>query len=345
MRAAATAVAFSSEACRRRRRRNKWAPKQAPTQSAERATATGNMGLIAAAVGGALGGNEGDMVVIVMTGGVTLSTMLLSATVSPLALVILIGEDGRAAIDVVTFATTAAVIIISVTRTAYTCCANALAWSLLPFTGLTSTKQLGGAQLSAAAMPWARFTGLMPATAVSANTRDVVWGLEGGGGDGEGGGGDGDVEGGGEGGSEGGNEGGGEGGREGDGGEVRRSAPAARRTALRPRHLAASLEERVLPRLAFHDALRRRALGSQSAGAEAMAAEVRLTLSSVTVVSDASFAKFVGAKPDEYANFRRELLARKRPTGLKIDWLPEDFDLTPLVSPELEKPRCIERCE
>ena len=152
---------------------------------------------------------------------------------------------------------------------------------------------------------------------------------------GEGGGEEGGEEGG-EGGGEGGSEGGGEGGREGDGGEVRRSAPAARRTALRPRHLAASLEERVLPRLAFHDALRRRALGSQSAGAEAMAAEVRLTLSSVTVISDASFAKFVGAKPDEYANFRRELLARKRPTGLQIDWLPEDFDLTPLVSPELE---------
>ena len=157
------------------------------------------MGLIAAAVGGTLGGNEGDMVVIVTTGCVTLSTMLLSATVPPLVLVILIGEDGRAAIDVVTFATTAAVIIISVTRTAYTCCATALAWSFLPFTGLTSTKQLGGAQLSAAPMPWARFTGLMPATAVSANTRDVVWGLEGGGGDGEGGGGDGGIEGGGEG--------------------------------------------------------------------------------------------------------------------------------------------------
>jgi hypothetical protein len=67
-----------------------------------------------------------------------------------------------------------------------------------------------------------------------------------------------------------------------------------------------------------------------------MAAEVRLTLSSVTVVSDASFAKFVGAKPDEYANFRRELLARKRPTGLQIDWLPEDFDLDTASLPELD---------
>ena len=81
------------------------------------------------------GGDEGDVTVIVTTGGVTLSTRLLSGT-PPTK----IGEDGRDAMEVTALGLGA----LRVTTTAYTCgIALAFVWSLLPTVVVTWTTQPG----------------------------------------------------------------------------------------------------------------------------------------------------------------------------------------------------------
>lgn len=142
-------------------------------------------------------------------------------------------------------------------------------------------------------------------------------------------------------------------------GRISRRPPlTAKTTALRPRHLAASLTGRVLPRLAFCEALRRRRLDKMRSEAEGDAVEegaagdaadaaaagdepqpaLRPTLSAVTSVSDATFAKQMGAQPSEYVAFREELLRRKQ-APLSIDWFPEELDLSTLLLEPDVKPR------
>ena len=105
--------------------------------------------------------------------------------------------------------------------------------------------------------------------------------------------------------------------------------------ALRPRHLAASLDGRLRPRLAF-------CTYRQSADATGTLQEWvgkggdKVTLGAVTTMSDAAFAKSLGATAEQYADFKRAWLelhprdGRKKDSGaqqLNIPWLPEGFDL------------------
>ena len=86
-----------------------------------------------------------------------------------------------------------------------------------------------------------------------------------------------------------------------------------RRKALRPRHLAASLNSRVLPRLAFCKAHGRKP-----------------TLSGVSTVTDAAFCKQVDEDPENYSRFLKAW-QRERQSGLQISWLPEGLDLAKML--------------
>jgi len=113
----------------------------------------------------------------------------------------------------------------------------------------------------------------------------------------------------------------------------------AGRNGLRPRHLTASLNSRVRPRLAFCDA-RQRALAAGTVEdvtgpiLKKRSIRERLTLNILTTCSDAAFATQVGASAEEYAEFRAafvisaaaEALAVQT-ADLVIDWLPKGFDL------------------
>ena len=112
-----------------------------------------------------------------------------------------------------------------------------------------------------------------------------------------------------------------------------------RPTALRPRHLAASLDGRVRPRLAFA-AHRREQVASEAADAADDARQPaptpKLTLGAVTTMSDAAYAAALGTSAAEYAQFRAAwslehgdpaAAAEGTPGALKIPWLPSGFDL------------------
>jgi hypothetical protein len=153
------------------------------------------------------------------------------------------------------------------------------------------------------------------------------------------------------------------GGGAGGAGGAANAPPGSPPTLLRPRHLAASLEGRVLPRLAFCSA-RQAALETgtlkeeEHAREEAeeeegvVAAEAmpdvmasggrrrrrrrgrrgfreRITLGAVTTMPDAAFAQHMGASADEYAQFKAAWIAASAPKkpAVSIPWLPEGFDL------------------
>ena len=121
--------------------------------------------------------------------------------------------------------------------------------------------------------------------------------------------------------------------------DVEAALPLRRPTALRPRHLAASLDGRVRPRLAFA-AHRREQVASEAADAAAdarpPAPTPKLTLGAVTTMSDAAYAAALGTSAAEYAQFRAAwslehgdpaAAAEGTPGALKIPWLPSGFDL------------------
>lgn len=118
---------------------------------------------------------------------------------------------------------------------------------------------------------------------------------------------------------------------------VKRASAGDEPTALRARHLAASLEGRVRPRLAFADLMREvPAAGEMQACAAEKAS--RLTLGAVTTYSDANFAKQMGATADEFAAFKdawknqkRSPLVDTQKSLAGLDWLPDGFDLTAAV--------------
>ena len=89
-----------------------------------------------------------------------------------------------------------------------------------------------------------------------------------------------------------------------------------RRRALRPRHLAASLSSRVLPRLAFC-----KARGHQP------------TLSGASTATDATFCKQVGEDPGSYSRFLAAWQRERQSAepALQISWLPEGLDLATLL--------------
>ena len=112
-----------------------------------------------------------------------------------------------------------------------------------------------------------------------------------------------------------------------------RAAP----TALRPRHLAASLSGRVLPRLAFCEA--RQVVRSAESSADEPR-PTRPTLSSITTVSDAAFAKQMGASKDEYDAFKEAWSSRgnrSSDSGLAVSWLPDGMDLEALILQDDER--------
>ena len=130
------------------------------------------------------------------------------------------------------------------------------------------------------------------------------------------------------------------------------------KTALRPRHLAASLDGRVRPRLAFAEHCRAAdatssvdgsdgADGAGDAGGAGGLARSRrkLSLGAVTTMSDGAFAEALGATPEQYDQFKKSWMQRNSLTGsvkraksadgseggLDISWLPEGFDLAAQV--------------
>ena len=141
----------------------------------------------------------------------------------------------------------------------------------------------------------------------------------------------------------------------GDGGGEDANLP---KTALRPRHLAASLDGRVRPRLAFAEHCRAAdatssvdgsdgADGAGDAGGAGGLARSRrkLSLGAVTTMSDGAFAEALGATPEQYDQFKKSWMQRNSLTGsvkraksadgseggLDISWLPEGFDLAAQV--------------
>ena len=96
--------------------------------------------------------------------------------------------------------------------------------------------------------------------------------------------------------------------------------------ALRPRHLATSLEGRLLPRLAFSEA-QREVRGAVTSG-------LGVTLGAVTSLSDAAFAKHVGVSADAYEIFKAQYLRQhQKPSTavLNIPWLPDGMDLSAML--------------
>ena len=85
-------------------------------------------------------------------------------------------------------------------------------------------------------------------------------------------------------------------------------------SALRPRHLAASLTSRVLPRLAF-----------------CKARERQPSLSGVSTMTDAAFCKQIGEEPSGYATFLKAWQRERESPALEISWLPEGLDLEALL--------------
>lgn len=117
-----------------------------------------------------------------------------------------------------------------------------------------------------------------------------------------------------------------------------RPAAGGKPTSLRPRHLAASLDARVKPRLAFVSWVKAADAAGRLDGFVGKG-EAKLTVGTVTTSSDADFAKVLGATAADYAAFKKtwleqnrtpnEAAGRGRMAGL--EWLPEGFDLASAV--------------
>ena len=108
-------------------------------------------------------------------------------------------------------------------------------------------------------------------------------------------------------------------------------------TMLRPRHLAASLDGRVRPRIAFVELHAEYMATLPEEKATRVGRFGRPTLSMVTTVSDATFAKQLGVDAADYATFRKAFGGGEatKMTGLNIPWLPEGFDLSAALLDDL----------
>ena len=106
--------------------------------------------------------------------------------------------------------------------------------------------------------------------------------------------------------------------------------------ALRPRHLAASLDARILPRLEYCQLLRELEAAEQAGleddEEEDKAEEKALTLAAVTTESDAAFSRRLGQPDEAFAAFKAARKVRKEAGQLNIPWLPDDVDLAALMA-------------
>jgi len=106
--------------------------------------------------------------------------------------------------------------------------------------------------------------------------------------------------------------------------------------ALRPRHLAASLDARILPRLEYCQLLRELEAAEQAGleddDEEEKAEEKALTLAAVTTESDAAFSRRLGQPDEAFAAFKAARKVRKEAGQLNIPWLPDDVDLAALMA-------------